>query len=392
MENHYQLVAKTFAGLEHVLAHELMALGAQDIQVHNRSVSFTGNLALLYKANYYCRTALRILVEVQRFKVTGQVSLYQGIRTIDWSNYLRLDQTFAVDSTQNQSPFNNTMFISLKVKDAIVDQFRDNYGKRPNVDKEFPQLRVMIHIFKDECTVLLDSSGSSLHKRGYRINQVQAPVNEVLAAGLLLLSGWDKQTPLIDGMTGSGTIAIEASLLAKNVPAGYFRKEFGFENWIGFDRQLWNDIILEAEKNICPLPTSVIGLDNNRMAVKIARENVKEAGLRGELEILNEDFFSYVPPFNQGVVFLNPPYYERIDAPEDALSFYKLIGDVLKKNYPNYTAWIISANTEALKHIGLKPSKKFSLQNGSLESKFNSYTLFKGSRKDFIVEKNKLQQ
>jgi len=388
--NNHNYVATTLAGLEHLLAHELLNIGAQDIDVHTRSVSFTGDIELMYKANYYCRTALRILQELKRFEVTGQVSLYEGAKLVNWENFIGLHQTFAVDSIANQSAFNNTMFVSLKVKDAIVDQFREKTGKRPNIDKEYPQVRIITHVFKDQCVLLLDSSGTSLHKRGYRINQVIAPINEVLAAGLIQLSGWDKKSTFIDGMTGGGTLAIEAALLAKNIPAGYFRKEFGFENWLTFDRILWDKIILEATQNIQPLTGTILGLDYNRLAVKIARENVKEAGLRGEVEILNEDFFTYQPDVSAGIVFLNPPYGDRLETEEDITTFYKSIGNALKQNYQGYNAWIISANLEALKHVGLKPKKKIPIQNGTIDARFNQYELFKGSHKDFVTEKKEV--
>ncbi len=387
MEENNQYVAKTFAGLEHLLAHELVAIGADDIDVHTRSVSFTGDKSIMYKANYLTRTSLRILKEIARFNVTGQVSLYEGVKNIDWSQYLNVDQTFAIDSFCNQGPFNNTMFISLKAKDAIVDQFREKFNKRPSIDKDYAQVRIDIHIYKEECVILLDSSGSSLHKRGYRLNQVAAPLKESLAAGLIMLSGWDKKSTFIDGMTGSGTFAVEAALMAKNVPAGYFRKEFGFENWIDFDRDLWNQIVIEGEKQIVPLECKIIGLDTNREAVKIARENTKEAGLRGEVEILNESFFNYTPPGEPGTVFLNPPYGERLEMGDDMIGFYKEIGDALKKNFSGYTAWVISSNLVALKNIGLKPSRRIPVFNGALESKFVKFELFRGSHRDRQIER-----
>jgi putative N6-adenine-specific DNA methylase len=387
VEDNNQYVAKTFAGLEHLLAHELVAIGANDIDVHTRSVSFSGDKSIMYKANYLTRTSLRILKEIARFNVTGQVSLYEGVKNIDWTQYLNVDQTFAIDSFCNQGPFNNTMFISLKAKDAIVDQFREKFNKRPSIDKDYAQVRIDIHIYKEECVILLDSSGSSLHKRGYRINQVAAPLKESLAAGLIMLSGWDKKSTFIDGMTGSGTFAIEAALMAKNVPAGYFRKEFGFENWIDFDRDLWNQIVVEGEKQIVPLECNIIGLDTNREAVKIARENTKEAGLRGEVEIMNESFFNYTPPNDPGTVFINPPYGERLEMGEDMIGFYKEIGDALKKNFSGYTAWVISSNLVALKNIGLKPSRRIPVFNGALESKFVKFELFRGSHKERQIEK-----
>ena len=377
------IIVKTMSGLEEILANELQELGLNDVEIHNRSVSCVGTEKQLYEINYYCRTALRVLKQIKHFECHNKYDLYDGMKSIDWSKYITNEGSFAIDSTSNQSAFDNTMFISVQAKDAIADQFREKTGKRPNVEREFPDVRINIHVFRDECNVCLDSSADSLHKRGYRVDIGEAPIKEVLAAGLVLLSGWDKKSLLIDGMCGSGTIAIEAAMIARNVPAGYFRREFGFERWIDFKRELWEEIILHKEKNIkkeCPV---IIGIEKSRKVVQAAYENVKESQMRDYVKIYNEDFFEYTPPESPGMVILNPPYGERLENEDETELFelYKSIGTTFKHKYGGYTGWIITSNMEASKHVGLRPSRKIKLFNGALESKFFKYEMYSGSKK-----------
>jgi len=381
MENNFEMLAKTLFGLEPVLADELKSIGASEIQIVNRAVAFKGDQKVLYKANYYCRTALRILVPIKSFTVTNQEELYQEISKISWDEYMEATDTLAIDSVITASEFTNSMFVSLKAKDAIVDQFRNKYSIRPSIDLDHPTLRVNIHIFKETCTVSLDSSGSSLHKRGYRGIATKAPLNEVLASGLILLSGWDKKSPFVDPMCGSGTIVIEAALIAKNYPAGYFRKEFGFEKWKNFNRDLWEDIILEGEKNIISTDTIIRGSDNARSSVRIAKENVRDAGLRDVVEIEAMDFTESQPPQSAGVVIMNPPYGERLDKDEDIFGLYKSIGDTLKSKYEGYDAWVLSSNIDALKSIGLRHSRRITVFNGPLECKFVKFEMYRGTKK-----------
>jgi putative N6-adenine-specific DNA methylase len=379
--SNFSMVAKTMFGLEQILEQELQSIGAEKTSVQNRAVTFEGSKETLYKANYLCRTALRILVPIAKFKVTDQHTLYKEVSKISWGDYIENNDTIAVDSVATQSAFNNSMFVSLKVKDAIADQFRTRTGARPSVDLDHPSLRINVHIFKEDCTISLDSSGMSLHKRGYRTEANKAPLNEVLAAGLILLTDWDPSKAFIDPMTGSGTLSIEAALMAMNYPAGYFRQEFGFEKWKDVDFDLWDHIQEEAKKEITELETLIVAGDNATKSVKIAKENFKSAGVRDKIQISEIAFQDMPKPAESGVIILNPPYGERMDRDENINELYKEIGDTLKKNWGGYEAWILTSNQEAFKHIGLRPSRKIPVFNGPLECRFLKYELYAGSKK-----------
>jgi len=379
-----KMLAKTLAGLEDVLVEELNSIGANDIVKANRAVAFEGDLKTLYQSNYLCRTALRILIPIFSFKVRNQEELYSEIQRIDWSNYMKHTDTLAIDSVSNANDaFTNTMFVSMKVKDAIADQFRNKFGARPSVDTENPTLRINIHIFKHDCTVSLDSSGSSLHKRGYRIDSNKAPLNEVLGAGLILLSGWDKESNFIDPMCGSGTLLTEACMIAKNIPPGYFRKEFSFQKWqgtYGFDKALWESIVTSAKQNIQPLKAKIFGSDSAKASVFITKDNLKSAGVREDITVQNQLFQDTTAPEGGGVVLMNPPYGERMDK-DDVTVLYKSIGDTLKAKYQGYDAWIISSNREAVNSIGLKASRRIAIFNGPLECRFLKYEMYRGTKK-----------
>ncbi len=385
MKENIKMVAKTLAGLEDVLVSELENLGATEIVKANRAVSFEGSLKTLYEVNYLARTVLRVLIPITTFKVNDQEELYNEIGKIDWATYIEENDTIAVDSVANASAFTNSMFVSMKVKDAIVDQFRNKTGVRPSVYTEDPDLRINIHIYKDDCTVSLDSSGSSLHKRGYRLESNKAPLNEVLGAGLVLLSGWDKESNFVDPMCGSGTLLTEACMYAKNIPPGYFRKTYSFMYWkgeYGYDENLWNEIVAEAEKNIIPLKANIYGSDNASKSVSIAKTNLKSAGIREEVTIQNKLFQDTVGAEGGGVVIMNPPYGERMDK-DDVDVLYKSIGDTLKNNYQGYDAWLISSNSDAIKKIGLKASKKIVIYNGPLECRYLKYEMYRGTKRVF---------
>ncbi len=384
MQQTIKMLAKTLAGLEDVLVTELESIGAKEIVKANRAVAFEGDLKLLYQANYLCRTALRVLLPIQTFKVRNQEELYAEIQKIDWTHFMKHTDTLAIDSVANANDaFTNTMFVSMKVKDAIADQFRNAFGARPSVDTDNPTLRVNIHIFKQDCTVSLDSSGSSLHKRGYRLDSNKAPLNEVLGAGLVLLSGWDKVSNFVDPMCGSGTLLTEACMYAKNIPPGYFRKEFSFQKWqgdFGFDREIWEELVAEAKRNIVPLKAKIYGSDSAKSSVFIAKDNLKSAGVREDITIQNQLFQDSSAPEGGGVVIMNPPYGERMDK-DDVTVLYKTIGDTLKSKYQGYDAWIISSNREAVNSIGLKASRRIVIYNGPLECRFLKYEMYRGSKK-----------
>ncbi|MDA3953887.1 MAG: THUMP domain-containing protein [Bacteroidales bacterium] len=376
----FKMVAKTFRGLENVLYKELKQLGATDLELGNRMVEFTGDKEFMYRANFHLRTALRILKPIAEFKVKDDTQLYNKIQSIDWSTYFDLENTFSIDSVIFSDHFSHSNFVTQRVKDAIADQFREKFQKRPYVDIEDPDIKIGIHISHDLCTVSLDSSGDSLHKRGYRQITNKAPLNEVLAAGMILLSGWDKKSTFIDPMCGSGTLIIEAALMANNIPPGIYRKKFGFETWKDFDNELLENIY--EEDNVEPNPeVKVIGSDISEIAIRIAQENISNAGLKRKIEIKVDPIENFTPPNTEnGIVVTNPPYGERIKINE-INAFYKSLGDNFKTKYKGFEIWLLSNNNDAIKRVGLHPSSRVTLFNGALECKFLNYSIYEGSKK-----------
>jgi putative N6-adenine-specific DNA methylase len=386
MEN-FKMIAKTFFGFEDILVKELSQLGAQNIVTGTRSVSFWGDKGFMYKANLSLRTALKILKPIHVAKVFNDKSLYDEIQKIDWSQYMNEHQSFVVDVTLYSEVFNQSMFVALKTKDAIVDQFRDATGKRPNIDKDFPDLRIHIHIDRDQCTVSLDTSGDSLHHRGYRTATNIAPINEVLAAGILILSGWEGKSDFMDPMCGSGTMLIEAAMIACNIPPNINRKEFAFEKWQDWDPELFEKIVDSLMTKARDFHYKIIGYDKAPSAVSKAIANVQNANLEEYITIDRQDFFD-TQKTTQGplqMVF-NPPYGERLDI--DMERFYREIGDTFKQHYPNTKAWFITANLEALKFVGLRPSRKIKLFNGKLETRLLQYEIYEGSKKAKFMNQN----
>ena len=371
-------------GLEPVLAKELTQLGANDVQIGRRMVSFKGDKELLYRANFQLHTAIRILKPIKHFKALSADDVYEGVKDIDWSEYIGSDKTFAVDSVVFSEEFRHSKFVAYKVKDAIVDQFREKTGQRPNISISNPDIRLHIHIADDQCTLCLDSSGESLHRRGYRQESVEAPLNEVLAAGMILMTGWHGETDFIDPMCGSGTLLIEAALIAHNMAPGLFRKEFAFEKWPDFDRDLfdeiYNDDSQEREFN-----HHIYGYDVDIKAVNTARLNVKAAGLSSDITVEEQDFKNFTQPKNKSIMVTNPPYGERISTP-DLLGTYKMIGERLKHQFTGNEAWILSYREECFAQIGLKPSIKIPVFNGSLECEFRKYQMFDGKMSVFREE------
>lgn len=380
MNENFKMIAKTFFGFEEILAKELQQLGAQDVEQGTRMVSFKGDKGFMYKANLSLRTALKILKPIYHFRANNETSLYKGIQSMDWSKYLNANQTFVIDTTIHSENFKHSQFVSQKCKDAIVDQFRERTGQRPSVDKDFPDLRINIHIDRDQCSVALDTSGNSLHQRGYKTATNIAPINEVLAAGMLLLSGWEGKSDFIDPMCGSGTILAEAAMIACNIPANINRKEFAFEKWNDWDNDLFDQIIDALMKRTREFHYTIKGYDKAPSAVEKAKANIKNANLDDYITVELANFFESKKE-NQGplhIVF-NPPYGERLDIQMER--FYRELGDTLKLNYPNTNAWFITANLEALKFVGLKPSRKIKLFNGSLEARFVKYEMYAGSKR-----------
>ncbi|WP_299163214.1 THUMP domain-containing protein [uncultured Eudoraea sp.] len=380
MGNNFKMVAKTMFGFEEILAKELRNLGAVNVVEGIRMVSFEGDTGFMYKANLCLRTAIKILKPIHSFYVKDETDLYKKIYEMEWSKYLNPEITFAIDATVNSENFTHSLYVSQKTKDAIVDKFRDTVGKRPDVDIKFPELRLNIHIQMNQCNVSLDTSGRSLHQRGYRTATNIAPINEVLAAGLLLLSGWDGQSHFLDPMCGSGTFLTEAAMIACNIPANINRKEFAFEKWQDFDSELYEKIVESSLNKTREFHYKITGYDKAPSAVQKAIDNVENANLSEYISIERKNFFeSEKFTENHLHMVFNPPYGERLNIEME--EFYGNIGDTLKKNYPGTDAWFITSNLEALKFVGLRPSRKIKVFNSHLESRLVKYVMYKGSKK-----------
>lgn len=373
----FQIIAKTFSGLEELLAVEVARFGGRKVRLLQRGVAFEADQACLYRLNYRSRTALRFLKVIAEHPVHNAQDLYQFARKIKWDQYFHLSSTFAVDAVVNHHAFRNTQFAALKVKDAIADYFRSKSGKRPTVNKQNPDILIHLHLTSDKCTLLLDSTGESLHKRGYRKRQGIAPLNEVLAAGMILLSGWTKDKPLYDPMCGSGTLLTEATMIAIDMPGGYFRTNFSFMNWKDFNPVLWNKIRSEYKFDLSSHLLKIAGSDIDKSALKIAQQNLKSAGFDNLVRLSQIPVEQSSPPFDEdhGFIITNPPYGERLKK-TDLKELYKTLGNVLKRNFAGWDAWILSADLKALHSIGLKPSRKIVLFNGPLECRFVHYELY----------------
>jgi len=376
-----KLLAKTFAGLESVLAAELGEMGAQNITILKRAVGFEGTKELMYKANLCLRTAIKVLLPIYTFRFRNNQEYYNRVQDIDWNIYLNEKKTFAIDAVVNSKLFSHSGFVALKTKDAIVDQIREQRGLRPSVDPVQPDLLINVHIYEDTCTISLDSSGDPLFKRGYRIDQNEAPINEALAAGMIFLSGWDKKTTLIDPMCGSGTILIEAAYIALNYPPCLNREIFGFFTWKDYDNTLWLKVVEDATRSIKTSLPEIFGSDIDHKAIRITKNNLKKAKLDGRVTVKQLPFEEFVPPETDGIVIMNPPYGERLEK-DEINSFYGMMGSRFKHIFLGYSIWLISSNNEAIKHIGLRPEKKIPLFNGGLECKYLGYKVFGGKLKD----------
>ena len=384
MEKEFELIAKTFMGLEQVLAQELTQLGANNVQIGRRVVTFTGNKEIMYRANFQLHTAIRILKPIAHFKAKSADDMYNEVSKIDWSLYIEKGKTFSVDSVVYSDEFTNSRFVTYKVKDAIVDQFRERTGTRPNISVTNPDIRLNIHVAEFDATLSLDSSGESLHRRGYRQESVEAPLNEVLAAGMILMTGWKGETDFIDPMCGSGTLPIEAALIARNISPGVFRKEFAFEKWPDFDKDLFDEIY-NNESQEREFEHHIYGYDVDMKCVNTAKLNVTAAGLSKDITIAHQDFKDFKQPEEKSIIIMNPPYGERISTP-NLLGTYKMIGERLKHNFMDNEAWILSYREECFRQIGLKPSIKIPLYNGSLECEYRRYQMFDGKMKSFREE------
>lgn len=392
MKDNFEMVAKTFQGLEDVLAEELRDLGAQNVEPGRRMVSFEGDLEMLYRANLCCRTALRILKPIFKFTARNTDELYEYVKQYDWSTLMTPASTFSIDTVAYSDEFTHSRFVTYRVKDAIVDWFKDRYGEnqRPGVRLQDADVMINVHISGDQVTLSLDSSGESLHKRGYRVAQTEAPINEVLAAGIILKSGWRGDCPLVDPMCGSGTFLIEAALIAANIMPGVYRRHFSFENWKDFDADLfdslYNDDSRERQFNF-----KIYGADISPKATEIAERNIKSAGVGRMIQLETKPLSAWTEAPEDGILVTNPPYGERIST-EDMEGLYRLLGTKLKNIFKGYHAWIIAAKNEFVQNIGLAPSQKIPILNGSIECELREYIIFEGDYKHFRADGNRLRE
>jgi putative N6-adenine-specific DNA methylase len=386
------LIAKTFAGLEEVLAKEIESIGGTDIELTKRGVIYQGDLKMIYRSNLELRTALRILMPIHTFKASNLDAFYKKVREIEWWKYMDLNTTFAVDAITRSQIFTHSQYVGLKTKDAIADQFRDKMNRRPSVDIERPDVQINVHIHGDEVSISLDSSGDSLHKRGYREETVAAPLNEVLAAGMLKLAEWTGETDLMDAMCGSGTILTEAALIAHNIPPQFRRKYFCCKHWLDFDKNLWDEAVEESEnRHTYDFKPKIMGSDYSSQSLDAAQANIESIGFNRKIKLEKANFFTRTAPIiapdvdytnelrpkfqSIGTMIMNPPYDERLQL-DDAIAFHKQIGDTLKKNWKGWTVWVLSGNLEAAKFIGLRPRRKIHLFNGALECRFLKFEMY----------------
>lgn len=377
----FEIIATTLYGLEQTLADELQDIGAKDIEILNRAVKFYGDKALLYKSNLYLHTALKVLKPFAQFQLRDEEDLYKKIKSIDWDQYMMVDGTLAIDATVNGETFTHSQFVALKSKDAVVDQFREKYGRRPSIDLESPDLKINLHISDRMCSVSLDSSGLPLGKRGYRKAQSLAPLSEVLAAGIIMLSGWDKKQDFVDPMCGSGSFSIEAAMMACNMAPGRLRS-FTFEKWMDFDADLWNKIKNEEQAAIISPECKIYASDIDPRSVEIAESNASHAFVNKYIEFKELDFMNSEITFHNSTIIMNPPYGERMRDKDDIIPLYQEIGTHLKHYCSDSDAWIISSNMRALKFVGLRPSRKIKLFNGPLECRLQKFELYKGKKSD----------
>ena len=381
----FEMIAKTFRGLEEVLATELVGLGANNIEIHKRAVSFTGDKALMYKANMQLRTASRVLKPIPTFKASTADEIYEQVKKVNWTDYMTVDSTFAIDATVFSDEFLHSKFVSYRVKDAIVDWFRERTDNRPSVRLDNPGLMFNIHISQKQCTLSLDSSGDSLHKRGYRISQNEAPLNEALAAGMLLMAGWNGQTNFVDPMCGSGTLLIEAGLIALNIAPGVYRSSFAFEKWSDFDKDLFDEIYNDDSMER-PFDFKIYGSDISARAIQISEQNVKSAGLGKYIELQRKPIAEFEAPVENCLMVTNPPYGERITS-DDLYGLYASLGTTMKYKFTGNSCWVISSHEECLDKIGMKPTERIKLLNGTLDCWFNHYEIFAGKRNDYVAKK-----
>ncbi|MCQ2189725.1 MAG: THUMP domain-containing protein [Paludibacteraceae bacterium] len=383
MAEKFEMVAKTFQGLEGVLAKELIDLGAENVQEVRRGVTFEGDKKMLYMANFFCRTALRVLKPIYTFEAESADEVYEKVKAFDWDEYLDDRKTFAIDATVFSDVFRHSQFLQYRVKDAIADRFMEKIGKRPSVRLTNPDLYINIHVADKTCTISLDSSGESLHKRGYRVAQTAAPINEVLAAGMLLMADWNGQSDFIDPMCGSGTILVEAAMIAKGIAPGLYRERFAFQTWKDYDADMFDEIFQDDSREK-EFDYTIYGSDILRSSIEIAEKNVTNAGLGSYVKLTCIPFQELNIPEGDAMIMFNPPYGERIGGGDDLPTLYAEIGKKLKEDCTGKNAWIITVPNEATSQIRLSPSFKVALKNGDIDCEFRKYEMFSGRREDYV--------
>jgi putative N6-adenine-specific DNA methylase len=388
-EQTFEMVAKTLYGLEELLAEELINLGANDVQIGRRMVSFTGDKEILYKANFHCRTALRILKPIYSFKAKDADTVYLKAKEVPWDEYLSPDTTFSIDPVIHSEDFNHSKFVAYKTKDAIADYFMEKHGKRPSVRVNNPDIYINIHISHNDCTLSIDSSGESLHKRGYRIEQTDAPLNEVLAAGMILKTGWKGGSHFVDPMCGSGTLLIEAAMIALNIAPGVHRQSYAFEKWVDFDRELF-ERIYNDDSGEREFTFKCYGSDVSPIAIAAAKKNIQNAGLSKYIELKVIPLQQYADAPRPGIMVTNPPYGERIST-HDLMGLYSMIGERMKHVFTGYDVWILSYKDECFQQIALHPQERYKLMNGSLECEYRRYEMFEGKNKDYKTALNTIK-
>jgi putative N6-adenine-specific DNA methylase len=384
--DYFEMTAKTLCGLEDILAEELKTIGASEINSGKRIVSFTGDKRMLYKANFHCRTALRILKPILHFKAYNADNVYDEVKKVEWENYFSSDDTFTIDAVIFSEIFNHSKYVAYRTKDAIADYFNEKFGKRPSISVKNPDFYINVHISHNDCTVSLDSSGESLHRRGYRVSQGEAPLNEVLAAGMILKTGWQGESNFIDPFCGSGTLLIEAAMIALNIAPGIYRKQYAFEKWKDFDSEIFDEIYND-DSNERNFNFKCFGSDISPKVIEKARENVKNASLTKYIELTVKPFQQFTETVRPAILVTNPPYGERIST-DDLLGLYATIGERLKHVFTGYNAWILSYKDELLNEISLRPKEKIKLMNGELACEFHCYELFEGKNRDFKKVQN----
>lgn len=364
-------------GLEEIAAKELEKLGAVDIHSDFTGVHFRGNQALLYKINLWSRIIFRVLMPIADVKSYNAEQLYQNVYNFNWEDYLQIDDTFAIICTGSNKNLNHTHFTALQIKNAIVDRQRKQTGKRSNIDTENPNILINAHIEDTRCTLSLDSSGESLHRRGYRPAMGIAPLKETLASALLELAEWQPSLPFLDPLCGSGTLPIEAALKGLNIAPGLYRKKFGFQRWKDFDAELWEELLTEAKTSqLSQLPAPIFGSDRDFDILQQARINTKYCHLEKHIQLIQKDLFQIEAPANNGIIICNPPYGKRLGEVEELGEFYKLLGDVFKQRFKGWTAYVLTGNKELAKRIGLKASRRIPVHNGSIPCTLLKYELY----------------